>query len=260
MAFLLLLIAAACRPAASPSEPSRSDTPARTATPTEVTPPRVLPFDDGEPCPRSDDDRLPAGAGCLSAVTGDLDGDHHGDLFVVFATLDGSRRPTRWLARAITAVGDRADVTLVDGSGAAQRVPRTSGAADADGDGREEAFVNVERGASTQFLEVLALEAGRLVAVEEHGRGRLRIAVGGTVTHGDGGECVDVDGDGRPELVLASATTSDGSTYRVEERVLRWSGREVSLATTNSRTLGADGHAALAGLYELRCGRMRTSG
>jgi hypothetical protein len=260
LAGLLALASAACRPATSPPQPAGSPGPARTATPAEIVAPRVVPFDDGDPCPPSDDDRLPAESGCVSAVTGDLDGDHVGDLLIVFAGLDRSRRPGSWRARAITAAGGRADLTLVDGPSAAQRFLRTSGAADADGDGREEIFVNADRGASTQFLEILALDGGRLVAIEEHGRGRLRIAVGGSVTHGDGGECRDVDGDGRPELVLASATTNDGRIYTIEERVYRWSGREVVLETTTSRTLGGAAPAAGRAFYELECGRLRTSG
>jgi hypothetical protein len=97
------------------------------------------------------------------------------DTFFTYALLGEEDIPKAWFVRALLSNGDAFDLELIPApTGEKPLEPRPLGAADADGDGRQETFVVVDHGASTEFFGIFAFTSDRLIRVEEAGKGPLR--------------------------------------------------------------------------------------
>lgn len=267
---IALLLAAACStpgaprgaPASGPEHASPEPSGPLTAAPPPASPVPAPPTDrsvDGQPCPEAADPRVPRGSGCLAGIGADLDGDGVRDAFLLFAALGGGGRPLAWRAKAVTASAGAVQESAVETPSAEAIYPWLAMAADADGDGRDEVFVGVDHGASTEFLELFAVVGTGIVRVEESGGGAMRIALGGSATHGNGVECRDADGDGRPELLLLGAVTSDARRYDWQEQVYRWNGKTVARAETRRGTFEATdaSHPRVQRYWQLSCAGTR---
>jgi hypothetical protein len=190
------------------------------------------------------------------AAQGDLDGDGTADSVLSYAVVGPGGLASRWLLRAVLGSGEVSEVTL-------DRPYQFAvlGTADVDGDGRQEAFTRVERGASTEFAGVFTLDdGGRLTRVAEEGRGPLQLAYSGSVTHGDGGTCATLP-DGSPGIVVRSVERFDESQpYRWRETDYEWLGNgAVRSAGTRQGTIDSpDGlDPRLEPFFEFTCGGLR---
>jgi hypothetical protein len=146
----------AAAPVARPTPPTSA--PAAPA----VTKPRVPDITTPDvPKPRPCADRqagLPSGAGRISRIGGDFDGDHARDQLVAYAELDAAGQPRQWHVRIVLATGGTADLALVnseDWIGPNGLVARR--AVDANGDGRDEGFVTSTGGASNDAYNLFGL-------------------------------------------------------------------------------------------------------
>jgi hypothetical protein len=198
----------------------------------------------------------PAGQSCVAAVTADLDGDGLPDHFALF------RRPA---GRNVYARAYLTGSRILEISFEAGGDPDALGielVADADGDGGKEVFARLDQGASTTFVAVLSVTVrGRhersLVWVTDQRGERVSLPINGSVRHGGGAECVDVDGDGRLEFLVLSAISDDGIGYEWEEGVYRWEGKRlISKAVRNGVTRR---ESDVARFYRLTCGGMTTN-
>jgi hypothetical protein len=213
-------------------------------------------FEPTGPCPRVSDPRVPAGSGCAFVVQGDLDGDRRPDSLFSYAVLGAGGRATSWFLRAV----------LASGRASSLEVPQPSqlevlGMADVNGDGRQEALVQLDRGASTSFVGIYALdERQALVPVTEEGDGPLRFGLNGSVTHGDGGGCA-AGPDGKPRLVIRSVERTNEGPYDSVEKTYTWNGTTVHLVGTQRGVIdAADGSdSSLRPFYEFTCGSLRLS-
>lgn len=144
----------------------------------------------GDSKPRSCADHpaaLPSGAGRISSVAGDFDGDHARDQLLAYAKLDAAGQPRQWHVRAVLATGHISDLALdnsPDWIGFNGLVARR--AVDANGDGRDEGFVTSTGGASNDAYNLFVLSGCQLRQVRVAGAGALQILVGGSVGHADG--------------------------------------------------------------------------
>ncbi len=131
------------------------------------------------------------------------------------------------------------------------------GLADANGDGLQEAFVSLSRGAANDFMGVFALTGSELIQVEEAGEGPLLIDVGGPADFGSGGACKDVDGDGNPELVLFEVHSAQGSRHAWKKDIYEWEGFRVLFrekVTGSFEYRGRKDDRRVGGFHEFRCG------
>lgn len=124
---------------------------------------------------------------------------------------------------------------------------------DVDADGRDDLFVRTSRGASTEFLNIVALDRGRLVFVTESGRADpFPIALSGSSSHGDGADCRFPVG-APAELVLLSfrAFESPGLT----ESVYVWRGKTLALREVRTAAFSEDARSApeFSRYYTLAC-------
>ncbi len=123
--------------------------------------------------------------------------------------------------------------------------PRAIGAVDADGDGVDEVFVKVydhlyHSGASP-VVGIFRMEGSRLVRVRARGQGPLEISVGGIVNFGEGLECSDMTGDGRPDLVTLRVDEATDDSPHWVKHVYAWRGTDVELVETLRGRLRVDG-------------------
>jgi hypothetical protein len=137
------------------------------------------------------------------------------------------------------------------------------GLADVNGDGCEDAIVNVDHGASTISAVFMVFDGTRLAMVAEDGSPAIFVYEG-SVRHGSGIECRSTLGT--PEIVSRAVSdyTSDFQ-WDVVERVYRWPTRStVALySTTPSVIHVATAHeqpADVARYWGLTCGSVRTPG
>jgi hypothetical protein len=164
-------------------EPAAQAAPITSAPAPEATinPPRPQP--QPRPCPDSPAG-LPSGAGRISRITGDFDGDGVRDQLLGYAELNPAGQPGQWHVRVMLATGRIADLALDDTSGwigpnglVARR------AVDANGDGRDEGLVASTGGASNDTYNVVGLAGCQLRQVRVAGSGPLRFAVGASLGH-----------------------------------------------------------------------------
>jgi hypothetical protein len=173
---------------------------------------------------------LPSGAGRISRIGGDFDGDHARDQLVAYAELDAAGQPRQWHVRIVLATGGTADLALVnseDWIGPNGLVARR--AVDATGDGRDEGFVTSTGGASNDAYNIFGLAGCQLRQVGVAGSSPLRFAVGASAGHAEGFDCQSTDRHGRRLLTLWSVERADqqpdgGSAYTYTKTSYRWVG------------------------------------
>ena len=215
--------------AASAATPTpATSAPAAPAT-TKPHVPDVTTPDVAKPRPCADRQAgLPSGAGRISRIGGDFDGDGARDQLVAYAELDAAGQPSQWHLRIVLATGGTADLALVnseDWIGPNGLVARR--AVDANGDGRDEGFVTSTGGASNDAYNLFGLAGCQLRQVGVAGSGLLRFAVGASVGHAEGFDCQGTDRHGRRLLTLWSVERADqqpdgGSAYTYTKASYRW--------------------------------------
>ena len=171
---------------------------------------------------------LPHRPGNLSRIAGDFDGDHAPDRLLAYAQLDAAGQPRQWHVRVVLATGHITDLALDNTSdwiGPNGLVARR--AVDANGDGRDEGFVNSTGGASNDAYNLFVLAGCQLRQVRVAGAGTLQILVGGSVGHAQGFNCQGTDRHGRRLLTLWGVERAqdhpDGrSSYTYTKTSYRW--------------------------------------
>jgi hypothetical protein len=157
--------------------------------------------------------------GAASPVTADIDGDGRQDVASIPAS---GRLQVRYGS-------GRTDTVAFAVSGGEASL---QGIVDADGDGRDEVFVHVGTGASTDQTSVFRYVAGRLQVVALDGH-QLQLVSGASVRHANSWAC-------RPPatpVVQWSGTSTDGLTYRGTEISYRFSGATLVPVSTRSLTV-----------------------
>jgi hypothetical protein len=137
------------------------------------------------------------------------------------------------------------------------------GLADVNGDGCDDAIVNVGHGASTTFAAFMVFDGSRLAEVAENG-GPAIFIYEGSVRHGSAIECRTTRG--LPEIVSRAVSdyTSDYQ-WDVVERVYRWPTRStLTLYSTAMSVIHVanayEQPADFARYWGLTCGSLRTPG
>lgn len=192
---------------------------------------------------------------CIAEVSAELDADGKPDRFVIYADHDASGRPRGWHADALLASGRRSSLPIDFVN--EEQPPGILGAVDADKDGRAEVFVQVDQGASTSFVALFHVVGDQLERVKAE-KTEITFGLGGSVTHGAGIECREVDGRSPPELIASGASSEDGKTYPWAENIYRWSAGNLTLWKTIEGTLRGDQDdpefwMRLSRFYELHC-------
>lgn len=131
--------------------------------------------------------------------------------------------------------------------------PVVSGLADLDRDGHAEVWVETARGASTSFVQAYRYDGKALRELTFEG-GHIRFGIGGSVTHGDGFSCT-------PEghLVVRTAESDDGTSYRVRTRTFRVSGATLVLLSDRTATASSMDDPRVRAAYEVDCGSVGES-
>jgi len=183
------------------------------------------------------------------------DGDIDGDGRVDHVTIGPQTSSGVWQVTAtLTTVGVRIGQVHDDSD-----QPFLVGIVDANHDGYAEIWIHSGAGASTDFLTPLRLIRGVLREVSKDGS-PAQLGVGGTVTHGDGFACQDVNpqSDGA-ELLVYQATSIDGHTWQGDRYVYRWSAggklRQLSHTSKALRVSSPD-DPKLRPYYSIDCGSL----
>ena len=238
---LVALIVACTPPPASPtprpSSPSSASPVARTSAPAPTTPAAsASATPPASPTTVETEDRV------------DLDGDGKPDtVALVTAWTEASPDSTDSTVRADLSSGKSLTLSLHDTFD-----PSLELVADADGDKRDEIFIRVWLGASTEFWLIVALDGDRLVTVrEKDAPDDLRLAVGGSVTHGDGFECT-VSPAGVHQFVVHSfqSTTLTDTVYDWQGKSLVRTGSRVTQFREDMRN-----DPTFQAYYNARCGQ-----
>jgi hypothetical protein len=169
------------------------------------------------------------------AAPGDVDGDGQADTVTVTATSVTVR----------LSGGGTVSAPIVEPD-----VPKpvVSGLQDLDRDGHAEIWVETARGASTSFVQVYRYDGTKLSELTFAG-GHIRFGIGGSVTHGDGFACTDT---GR--LIVSTAESDDGTSYRVRTRTFRVSGATLVLVTDRNATAPSMDDPRVRAAYQVDCG------
>ena len=207
---VIALVVACTPPQATPT----ARTPTPTPTPSLATPTIASPTATATPTSSPTPGASPTIVGSIDRV--DVDGDGKMDTVTLeTAWSETSPSNTDSTIKAALATGKTLSLTLHDTFD-----PAFALIADADGDHRDEIFVRVWLGASTEFWVIVALDGDQLVTVREKGAtDDMRLAVGGSVTHGDGFEC-RTSASGEHELVVKSFQQSN-----LSDTVYAWQGK-----------------------------------
>lgn len=105
----------------------------------------------------------------------------------------------------------------------------------------------VDHGASVDVVSLFVTVDCALTPVQLNGA-TATLAVGGSVTHGDGLRCEDDD------VTVLSATSDDGATYQATSTTYRVEGTELVEIDSSASTIEAsDDPDTLAGYYRLDC-------
>jgi hypothetical protein len=113
-------------------------------------------------------------------------------------------------------------------------------------------FVRVSQGASTEFWVIVALAGEQLVTVRASGAGEdFMLAVGGSVTHGDGFECRLIT-NGASQLIVRSfeQTNLTDTVYVWQGKTLVRSGSSVTQFREEMRN-----DPNFSAYYSARCGQ-----
>jgi hypothetical protein len=226
----------------------------------DVTKPGVADVPGDRPC-AGRSAGLPSGAGRISRIAGDFDGDHARDQLLAYAELDAAGQPRQWHVRIVLATGGIADLSVDNTSdwiGSNGLVARR--AVDANRDGRDEGFVTSTGGASNDAYNIFALARCDIRQVRVAGSGPLRFAVGASAGHAEGFDCQGTDRHGRRLLALWGVERTvdhpDGrSTYTWTKTSYRWVGSLlVRQVDTTSGTFVAAPDEPLPAELTTRCG------
>lgn len=154
-------------------------------------------------------------------VRGDVDGDGASDVVYLVSDPDGSFDCRSFLV-AETAEGRVATPTNEQGVEHALPIPRIHSLAQVDRSGGEEILVDLEQGASTQFIGIFTLLDGRLerVRVAENTDFGNLFPYGGSVGHLEASNCADHP-DADVSVAVATANTTD---YTVRTRLYEMNG------------------------------------
>lgn len=203
LALVVTLVSCSGDPPAARPEPSTPTTQAPTETPSSPAPSEVACADEA-----ATGERLPG------ALEGDVDGDGTVDeIFLVRSDPSSAECALLLVVRGSAATYA---VSTQDPAGPySMTEPRLNGIAEIDDDPGVEVLVDVEAGASTQFLGMFTIDDGELVRVRvggDSGLGDL-FPYGGSVGHIEAANCVADDESA--DVVIAVATPR-GSRYLVE--------------------------------------------
>ena len=209
-------------------------------------------FVDGQPCPQAHYPGIPSDSGCISYASADFDGDGHPDTFAVYAhPLDTQGYPRAWHARIALGSGRTVEAGLPS-AGFAKDL-WILGAADANGDGTDEAIIRVGGGAASDSLHIFLLLDDHLIQASRRTEA-LSVNVGSVAATGNGGGCRKVGGS--LKLLESGAWTAGGRWHWIET-FYRWRGtslvQEQTLRGVTTR-LGAKQY------QEFRCGKVFLSG
>lgn len=164
-------------------------------------------------------------------MRGDFDGDGTLDRFVVFATLDAQRKPLSWHATALLGSGTQTPVAPIpfgaEVEGQPDLYPVALGTYDADGDGRDEAFVKlsgvVYHIAVPHIVGMFRVSGGQIRQVEiegAHGPEPWHFFTGGTSRRGQAVVCAKVDG--APVLLERLIQVVPPERWSWSEQTLVW--------------------------------------
>ncbi|MEA2452096.1 MAG: hypothetical protein QOG04_806 [Actinomycetota bacterium] len=210
----------------------------RSSLSVDVVGPRDIPGSDCSNELSATENTSPAG----QEASGDVDGDGSDDKVTIALDPAGDRGCKSFLV--VTARdGDAIYSTAVDPSGVPRSLPAPSlsSLVELNGDPGLEAIVNVEAGASTQFVAAFTLTDRGLeqIAVEGKGPGPFAetgqdlFAFGGSVGHIEGVDCGD---NGLVHLVAAIPVGDSAETYRVDHRFFRPDGTKLVLDSSLNAT------------------------
>jgi hypothetical protein len=174
------------------------------------------------------------------AAPGDVDGDGEADT----ETLTASR-----LTVSLSS-GGTVSAPVV---GADVPKPVVSGLHDLDHDGRNEVWIETARGASTSFVQAYRYD-GKVLRELTYAGGHIRFGIGGSVTHGDGFQCTDA---GR--LIVSTAESDDGTSYRVHNVTYRVSGATLVRVLETSATASSMDDPQVRAAYQVDCGSVGES-
>ncbi|MDT7537596.1 MAG: hypothetical protein QOI82_1181 [Actinomycetota bacterium] len=131
--------------------------------------------------------------------------------------------------------------------------PLVSGLHDLDLDGRNEIWVETARGASTSFVQAYRYDGKTLKELTFDG-GHIRFGIGGSVTHGDGFTCTD-----NGQLVVSTAESNDGKSYRVHDVSYRVSGFTLIRLLETFATASSMDDPRVRAAYQVECGSVGES-
>jgi hypothetical protein len=268
MPVLVALIVASCAPTVSTPAPTtdsaadRADFSGSTVTP--LPSPIASPI--ATPAATATRNAPPGPVGVVGSVRADFDCDGLPDLLEFF---NAPRRGTYVsleagkLARLTRSSGAVVELSFdgmpFDDPG---RNP-VIGLADVNGDGCDDAIVNVGHGASTTMAAFVVFDGTRLAEVTENGSPAIFVYEG-SVRHGSGIECRSTQG--APEIVSRAVSdyTSDFQ-WDVVERVYRWpTASTLALYSTASSVIQVanayEQPADFSRYWGLTCGSVRTPG
>lgn len=236
---------------ADPSlQPQASATIEPTADSSATATPAVTPTTKPKPKP------TPTRPVKVPATDGDIDGDGLPDRVSVapVPVADGIWSVTLKLS----ALGTRSGQVHAD-----TEQPRLVGIVDADGDGFGEVFLTVAQGASTSFWGVLRLVDGVVRETTMSGQ-PLHLAIGGSVTHGDGFACAEeVKASRGRELLVYTGDTFDGTTWDGTVTTYAWVGgavREIRQRTERFPTGASGDDPRMRPYYDADCGSLSAEG
>lgn len=183
----------------------------------ESEPPQVAPSQDfvsGKECPPAERSELPARTGCVTTAEGDADGDGTMDRLFLYARLGDDAKPRSWHVKVMTSTSEYQD--RVD-AGHGTSYPRAVGAADVDGDGKDEWWIKIydlaSHGTDWQRTNAFVLQDDGFVPVTFDGE-PLHMNVGGISRMGEGVACRD----GQLILLRAEAKNVRNTRWRFSER------------------------------------------
>jgi hypothetical protein len=211
------------------------------AAPTALTSPATAPASPSPEAPATPSAAASASPSAAPvAAPGDVDGDGQADTVTVTTT-----------TLTVALSGGRSVSAPIVGSDVPK--PVVSGLADLDRDGRAEVWVETARGASTSFVQAYRYDGTKLSELTFAG-GHIRFGIGGSVTHGDGFACT-------PEghLVVTTAESDTGTSYRVRTRTFRVSGAALLLLSDRTTTAPSMEDRRVVAAYQVDCGSVGES-
>lgn len=230
--------------------PSATDVPTQTvATPGPAQVSDLCGFNAPEPSPPTL--ALPAEAICASSTSGNFDGFSKNERLTTY-TIRGSTWATQpWYMRVELGSGRVITADLSTYYPEPRQVS-VVGAADARGDGRDEVFVVLTRGASTDFIGIFGMSGSDLVLAATSLSQRA-FPIGGSVMHQGMLQCTGTGAAAR--LIVSGWGSSDtGKTFDWQSTTYRWSGMHLFTVSSRSGTVTSWDDPQLIALDQgLRC-------